>query len=321
MTRYLTGIQSSGQPHLGNVLGAILPAVEEIAAAPSKPYYFIADLHSLTTIDDAAVRRANTLSVASAWLAFGCTPDNTVIYRQSMIPDVCELSWYLSCFTPVGLLRRAHAFKDKSKGKNDPKAGLQFYPVLMAADILLYDATHVPVGKDQQEHLDIARDIARSMNHIYGHLFTIPEPVINSEIVVPGIDGTKMSKSKNNLISVFGSDEELKDAVMRIRTSSAGLGDPKDPDSCTVFKLYAMIETPDCVSVLRDAYLEGSVGYGQAKNMLFESLRDRFAEQRDNYRRLSRKPALVEDMLQAGESQARNAAKHKMEFVRDTLGF
>jgi tryptophanyl-tRNA synthetase len=298
MTRHLTGIQSSGQPHLGNILGAILPAV-----------------------DDAAVRRANTLSVASAWLAFGCTPDNTVIYRQSMIPDVCELSWYLSCFTPVGLLRRAHAFKEKSKGKSEPKAGLQFYPVLMAADILLYDATHVPVGKDQQEHLDITRDIARSMNHIYGPLFTIPEPVINSEIVVPGTDGTKMSKSKNNLISVFGSDEELKDAVVQIRTSSAGLDDPKDPDSCTVFKLYAMIEAQDCVSVLREAYLKGGMGYGHAKNMLFESLRDRFEEQRDNYRRLSSNPALVEDMLQAGESQARETAKHKMEFIRDTLGF
>jgi len=321
MTRFLTGIQSSGEPHLGNILGAIIPAIQRGAAQSSKPFYFIADMHSLTTINNAEVRLKNTHSVAAAWLAFGCDPSSTVLYRQSYIPEVCELSWYLSCFTATGLLRRAHAYNEKKKAGGKPKAGLMYYPVLMAADILLYDASHVPVGKDQKEHIDITRDIARSMNHIYGDLFTIPEAVITSQVMVPGTDGTKMSKSKNNVINLFATDKSLRKSVMAINTDSCGINDSKDPDNCTVYELYKLVASVDETSQLREDYIKGQIGYGQAKTKLFEKFCNEFGEARERYNEIIGNPMMLETYLEDGEKTAHKEAAEKLSQVRKVLGF
>ena len=321
MTRFLTGIQSSGEPHLGNILGAIIPATKSGIKQDTKPFYFIADMHSLTTIHDSEIRLKNTNSVAAAWLAFGSDPESTILYRQSYIPEVCELSWYLSCFTATGLLRRAHAYNEKKKAGGDPKAGLMYYPILMAADILLYDATHVPVGKDQKEHIDITRDIARSMNHIYGDLFTIPEAVITAAIMVPGIDGTKMSKSKNNVINLFATDKELRKMVMAIKTDSRGINDAKDPDSCTVFKLYSLVASLDEISELREDYINGQIGYGQAKTKLFDTYCTEFGDARERYHEIIANPNMLDAYLEEGEKVAREVAKEKLSTVRRVLGF
>ncbi len=321
MRRLLTGIQSSGKPHLGNIVGAIIPALEMAEAEKTTPFYFIADLHSQTTITDADERRLNTLSVAATWFAFGANKENTTLYRQSQIPQVCELSWYLSCFTATGLLTRAHAYREKVEAGQTPKAGLMFYPVLMAADILLYDATHVPVGKDQQEHIDITRDIAKSINHVYGETFVLPEAVITASRMLPGIDGKKMSKSRQNTIDIFASDMVLRKSIMKIVTDSAGVADKKAPEECSVFALYAAIANADQVESLRQAYLAGGMGYGEAKQKLFELMVECFGEARARYHQLMSNPDTIEELLWSGEQKARLIADTKLEAVRRAVGF
>lgn len=322
MARILTGIQSSGTPHLGNVLGAIIPAIELSKNEANESLFFIADLHSLTTIKDANVRAQNVNAVAAAWLAFGFDTDKNIFYRQSRIPEVCELMWYLNCITPYPMLANAHSFKDKSERLSDVNAGLFTYPVLMAADIILYDADIVPVGKDQLQHLEITRDIASSFNHQFGDTFVVPQAKIDEHIMtIPGIDGQKMSKSYNNFIDIFLPEKQLRKIVMSIITDSTPLEEPKDPDTCNVFALYRLLASPDEVSNLRERYLAGNFGYGHAKQALFETIRDKFSEERKTYQYYMENSAELNRKLEEGEEKARTIAQKTLSKVREKLGF
>lgn len=322
MARILTGIQSSGTPHLGNVLGAIIPAIELSKDDANESLFFIADLHSLTTIKDAKVRAQNVNAVAAAWLAFGFDTDKNIFYRQSRIPEVCELMWYLNCITPYPMLANAHSFKDKSEKLSDVNAGLFTYPVLMAADIILYDADIVPVGKDQLQHLEITRDIASSFNHQFGDTFIVPQPKIDENIMtIPGIDGQKMSKSYNNFIDIFLPEKQLRKVVMSIITDSTPLEEPKDPDTCNVFAIYRLLASPDEVSNLRERYLAGNFGYGHAKQALFETIRDKFSEERKTYQYYMENSAELNRKLEEGEEKARTIAQKTLAKVREKLGF
>ncbi len=320
--RILTGIQSSGKPHLGNALGAILPAIELAAQADTSAFYFVADMHSLTSLFDAEQRRQNTLSVAAAWIAFGFDAAKHHLYRQSMIPEVCELTWYLSCFTPYSLLEKSHSFKDKSDNLDSVNAGLFVYPILMAADILLYDAGLVPVGKDQKQHLEICRDIGRYFNNQYGEIFVIPEPLIREDVmIIPGTDGRKMSKSYNNFVDVFATPKEIEKQVMRIKTDSTPVEAPKNPDTCNVFALYSLLGTPAEVEALKAKYLAGGMGYGEAKKELLKLVLGNFEGPRQRFFELMAKPAELEEILREGETRVRDVAHRKLEAVRGVLGF
>lgn len=324
MARILTGIQSSGAPHLGNILGAILPALELSKQYPNEPsFFFIADFHSLTSIKDPQLIQENTFKVALAWLACGLNPEKDIFYRQSDVPEVTELTWYLLCFTPYGLLKKAHAFKEKSEKLQDVNAGLFTYPVLMAADILLYDAEIIPVGKDQKQHLEITRDIAQKINHHFQeNIFVIPEPLIREEVmVVPGIDGQKMSKSYHNTIDIFLPEKDLRKQIMRIVTDSTPLEAPKNPNNCTVFKLYSLLASPEQVNEMRENYLRGGYGYGQAKQALFEMILERFKEERKRYQELQNHPEEVERILRKGSEKAREVATKVLNRVRKAFGF
>jgi len=320
--RVLTGIQSSGSVHLGNIVGAIQPALKLGRDSNSTSYFFIADLHSLTTQFDGAGRLENVASVAAAWMAFGADSNHSILYRQSAITEVGELTWYLSCFTPYGLLGRAHSFKDKSDNLTDVNAGLFTYPVLMAADMLLYSATHVPVGKDQKQHIEITRDIARSFNHRYGDIFVLPQPVIDEKtMTLPGVDGRKMSKSYNNYIDIFATDKMLKKRIMQIVTDSKGRDEAKNPEDCNIFKIYQAIANQDEIAELASDYKAGSIGYGDAKTLLFQQLVKKFGDQREAYHRLIDDRDLMQEKLEAGEEIARNEARELIQKVRQTLGF
>lgn len=323
MARVLTGIQSSGRPHLGNILGAIVPAIELTKKDNNESFIFIADLHSLTTIKDGDMRKENTLAVAAAWLAFGLDISKTVFYRQSMIPEVTELTWYLSCFTPFPMLANAHSFKDKSDRLADVNAGLFTYPVLMAADILLYSANIVPVGKDQLQHLEMARDIASSFNHrMEEEILTIPEARISEEVmIIPGTDGQKMSKSYNNFIDIFLPEKLLKKNINSIVTDSTPLEEPKDPDTCNVFKLFSLIASAEQTLALRDKYLAGNFGYGHAKKEFLELILDKYAEERSLFDYYMSNPDELEARLSEGEAKARIEAGHILGKVRKKLGF
>jgi tryptophanyl-tRNA synthetase len=323
MKRILTGIQSSGKPHLGNVLGAILPAVELSKQADNECFFFIADLHSLTTIKDAEERKNNVYSVAAAWLAFGFDTGSNFFYRQSRIPEVCELTWYTSCFMPFSRLSLAHSFKDKSDRLEDVNAGLFLYPVLMSSDILLYDAEVVPVGRDQKQHLEITRELARRINHHYNtELFIIPEIKLNEKVmVIPGTDGQKMSKSYNNYIDIFKPKKQLKKEVMKIITDAKALEDPKDPDTCNVFKLYATVASEEQVEEMAANYRAGNYGYGHAKTALFELLWTKFEKEREKYDYYMNNLEEVDKLLSAGEERARETAVKVLNRVRNTLGF
>ncbi|MDT7942050.1 MAG: tryptophan--tRNA ligase [Bacteroidota bacterium] len=321
MSRVLTGIQSSGKPHLGNILGAILPAIE-LANAQSEPaYFFIADLHALTTVRNRDLLRENTYAVAASWIACGLDTERHVFFRQSEVPEVCELAWYLGCLTPYPMLANAHSFKEKSNNLAEVSAGLFTYPVLMAADILLYQAELVPVGKDQKQHLEITRDLAGAFNRTYGETFKLPEPVFKEEVMVlPGIDGRKMSKSYNNTIDPFAEPAALQKRIRQIVTDSTPLEAPKDPDKCTVFKLYSVVAPTEAVEELRRRYLEGGIGYGQAKQMLFEVLETRFARERERYRELMSDKGQLEVILRRGAEKAREVAAQTLRLVRERVG-
>lgn len=323
MSRILTGIQSTNVPHLGNILGAILPAIELSRKPGNESLFFIADLHSLTAIKDAAFIIESTKAVAAAWLAFGFDTEKNTFYRQSRVPEVCELTWYLNCFSPFPMLANAHSFKDKSSRLSDVNAGLFTYPVLMAADIILYDADFVPVGKDQVQHLEIARDIAQTFNtRMQQEIFVLPEALTDDRVmVVPGTDGQKMSKSYNNFINIFLPEKELKKVVMSIVTDSTPLEEPKDPDTCNVFKLYRLLGNENQVADLRGKYLGGNFGYGHAKTALLELILEKFAEPRRIFSELMNDPARLESELQRGERRASEMARSKLETVRKTLGF
>jgi tryptophanyl-tRNA synthetase len=322
MSRILTGIQSSGRPHLGNLLGAIIPAIKLSKLPGNESFFFIADLHSLTTIKDAQQRIDNVNAVAAAWLAFGFDLEKNLLYRQSRIPEVCELAWYLSCHTPFPMLANAHSFKDKSDRLSDVNAGLFTYPVLMTADIILYDAHFVPVGKDQKQHLEMARDIASSFNTLYGETFVVPEAKIEENVMtVPGTDGQKMSKSYGNIIDIFLPDKELKKQIGLIITDSTPLEAPKNPDTDNVFAIYKLIATSEQTEILRQKYLAGNFGYGHAKQALFELIISKYAIEREAFNfYISNLPEL-EKKLQHSEVKATAIAREVIGKVRKKLGF
>jgi tryptophanyl-tRNA synthetase len=323
MKRILTGIQSTNVPHLGNILGAIIPAIELSKNPNSESLLFIADMHTLTSVKDAAFIKQSTLSVAATWLAFGVNTNKTVFYRQSRVPQVTELTWYLNCFTPYPMLANAHSFKDKSNRLSDINAGLFIYPVLMAADILLYDAHKVPVGKDQIQHLEITADIARSFNHKVGKdIFVIPEALTDNRVmIVPGTDGQKMSKSYNNFINLFLPEKDLKKVINNIITDSKGLEEPKNPDTDTIFKLYALLGSETQTNIMRENYLKGGFGYGHAKTALFELILDKYSEQRKTYNHLMANSNLLEKELAIGEEKASKLANEKLMRIREAVGY
>jgi len=322
MARILTGVQSTGTPHLGNILGAILPAISLANSAENDSYLFIADMHSLTQIKDGATLRANTFSTAATWLAFGLDVDKTVFYRQSDVPEVTELSWYLSCLFPYQRLTLAHSFKDKADRLEDVNAGLFTYPMLMAADILLYDAEQVPVGKDQLQHLEMTRDVAQRFHNKYGETFVLPEATVNeSTMYIPGTDGQKMSKSKGNLIDIFAPEKELKKQVMGILSDSKSLEEPKDPLTDTTFALYKCLAPQDEIEAMSANYLAGNYGYGHAKKALLELILQTFQEPREKYEYLHAHPQEVEDALQQGAEKARKTAQAVLQRVREKVGF
>lgn len=322
MARILTGIQSSGRPHLGNLLGAIIPAIELSKKQENESLYFIADLHSLTTIKDPEERKNNTSATAAAWLAFGLDTEKNLLYRQSRIPLVCELTWYLNCLTPFPMLTNAHSFKEKADKLADVNAGLFIYPVLMAADILLYDANYVPVGKDQKQHLEMTRDIAKSFNHNYGDTFVVPEVLIDPKVmVIPGTDGQKMSKSYGNTIDIFLPEKELKKEIMSIITDNTSLEEPKNPDTCTVFALYSLLATKDQTSEMRGNYKRGNYGYGQAKSELFELIINNFSQERQQFDHYLDHPELIDEKLKDGEERATAIAMKVLARVKDKLGY
>lgn len=324
MARYLTGIQATGRPHLGNLLGAIIPAIKFSQASDEAALYFIADMHSLTTIRDAETLRHNTYSVAASWLAFGFDTDKHIFYRQSDVPMVTELTWYLNCFTPFPMLANAHSFKDKSsrRGLSDVNAGLFTYPVLMAADILMYDANFVPVGKDQIQHLEITRDIASAFNHIYGDTFVLPEAKVDESVMtVPGINGEKMSKSYGNIIDIFVADKPLRKTIMSIVTDSTPLEEPKNPDDDTTFKLYSLLASPEEVEKMRQNYEAGGYGYGHAKQALYELIVSKYAKEREVFNYYMNNLPELDKKLQLGAEKARDIAAPVLQRVRQKLGY
>ena len=323
MARILTGIQSTGIQHLGNVLGAIRPAIAMSKAPGNDAFLFIADLHSFTTQRAPLVLRENTYAAAAAWLACGLDVNATTFYRQSDVPEVTELTWYLGCLAPFPMLANAHSFKDKSDRLSAVNAGLFFYPVLMAADILLYDAHYVPVGKDQVQHLEITRDIAGAFNRTYGEdTFVVPEAKVDAQVmVVPGTDGQKMSKSYGNMINVFADEKELKKQVMSIVSDSKSLEEPKDPSTDNTFRLYALVASPDQVETMRRNYLGGNYGYGHAKKELLAVLIDGFAKERATFQALLNDKAELDKQLHIGAEKARRIATTVLERVRERVGY
>ncbi|AXE17054.1 tryptophan--tRNA ligase [Runella rosea] len=323
MSRILTGIQSSGKPHLGNILGAILPAIQLSEQTGNESFLFIADLHSLTTLKDANTLKDNIRAVAAAWLACGLDTQKVVFYRQSRVAAYhTELTWYLSCITPYPMLANAHSFKDKADRLADVNAGLFVYPVLMAADILLYDAHFVPVGKDQKQHLEMTRDMAENFNRTYGETFVVPEARIDERMmVIPGIDGQKMSKSYGNYIDIFLPEKELQKITKKIISDSTPLEAPKDPENDITFKLFSLIASESDIETMRQNYLKGGYGYGHAKQALFEALNSRFGKERElfNYY-YHENPAALEQKLQEGEEKARAVAAKKIADVREKIG-
>lgn len=322
MAKILTGVQSTGTPHLGNLLGAIIPAIEMAAKPENESFLFIADLHSVTQIKDGKTLRENTYSVAAAWLACGLDVNKVTFYRQSDVPQTAELSWYLSCFFPFQRLTLAHSFKDKADRLEDVNAGLFTYPMLMAADILLYDANFVPVGKDQLQHLEITRDVAARFNHQMGETFVLPEAKIEENImIIPGTDGEKMSKSRNNFINIFLDDKALRKQVMAIVTDSTPLEAPKNPDTCNAFALYKLLATPEQTEAMRANYSGGNYGYGHAKQALFELIVEKFQTEREKYNYYINNLDELDRLLKIGAEKAHQVAGGVLARVREKLGY
>ncbi|MGG7033894.1 MAG: tryptophan--tRNA ligase [Flavobacterium sp.] len=324
MSKILTGVQSTGTPHLGNLLGAIIPAIELANKPENESFLFIADLHSVTQIKNGETLRQNTYSTAAAWLACGLDINKITFYRQSDVPQTAELSWYLSCFFPFQRLTLAHSFKDKSDRLDDVNAGLFSYPMLMAADILLYDAEFVPVGKDQLQHIEITRDVASRFNHQMGETFVLPESFIQEETkYVPGTNGGKMSKSANNIINIFLDDKALRKQVMSIETDSTPLEEPKNTETCKIFAIYKLLATEDQLAELAEKYKNPNrdFGYGHAKQMLFELITEKFKTEREKYNYYMNNKSEVDKALELGAQKARKVADAVLQRVRHKLGF
>ncbi len=322
MSRILTGVQSTGTPHLGNLLGAILPAIEMANQPENESFLFIADMHSLTQIKDGAQLRENTYSTAATWLASGIDITKTVFYRQSDIPEVTELSWYLSCFFPYQRLTLAHSFKDKADRLQDVNSGLFSYPMLMAADILLYDAEIIPVGKDQLQHLEMTRDVANRLNNIVGETLVPPQAKINENTqLIPGTDGEKMSKSRDNVINIFLPDKKLRKQIMKIQTDSKQLEEPKDPDTDNVFAIYKLLASETQIAEMRANYEGGNYGYGHAKQALYELIIAKFADVRAKYNHYMENKNEIDQALTIGAEKARMVAQDVLKRVRAKVGF
>lgn len=322
MSRILTGVQSTGTPHLGNLLGAIIPAIEMSKNSKEESFLFIADMHSLTQIKDGKALKQNTYSTAATWLAFGLDVDKMVFYRQSDVPQVTELTWYLSCFYPYQRLTLAHSFKDKSDRLQDVNSGLFGYPMLMAADILLYDAKVVPVGKDQLQHLEMARDVANRFNSQMGDTLIPPEAKVQENTMyVPGTDGEKMSKSKGNIIDIFLADKQLRKQIMKIKTDSTPLEEPKNPDTCNLFALYKLIASESQIIEMRSNYEGGNYGYGHAKQAFFELLIDKYSKERELYHHYMNHLNEIDEALEIGAKKASKVANEVLQRVRRKLGY
>jgi tryptophanyl-tRNA synthetase len=322
MSRILTGVQSTGTPHLGNLLGAILPAIEMANNPKNEAFLFIADMHSLTQIKDGNELRENTYSTAATWLACGLDINKTVFYRQSDIPQVTELSWYLSCYFPYQRLTLAHSFKDKADRLADVNSGLFSYPMLMAADILLYDAEIVPVGKDQLQHLEMARDVANRVNNVIGETLIAPEAKIQEHTkLVPGTDGEKMSKSRNNIINIFLADKKLRKQIMGIKTDSTPLEEPKNPDTDNVFSLYKLLASNEQIAEMRANYEGGNYGYGHAKQALYELIIEKFSTVRERYNHFMNNKHEIDDALSIGAEKATTVANKVLKRIRAKIGY
>jgi tryptophanyl-tRNA synthetase len=322
MSRILTGIQSTGTPHLGNILGAILPAIKLAQEPENESFLFIADMHSLTQIKKVEQLRENTYATAATWLAFGLNTQKTVFYRQSDVPEVTELMWYLLCFYPYQRMTLAHSFKDKADRLEDVNGGLFTYPILMAADILLYDADIVPVGKDQKQHIEMTRDVANRFNLKFADTFVIPEEKIQDDtMLIPGTDGEKMSKSRGNTIDIFLPEKELKKQVMSILSDSTPLEDPKNPDTCHIFAIYQLLASSQQVEEMRHKYLAGNYGYGHAKKELLTLILDNFKEERAKFQHLMSNKKEIDVALEIGAQKAREIAKNVLQRVRNNVGY
>lgn len=324
MSKILTGVQSTGTPHLGNLLGAIIPAIKLSENPANESFLFIADLHSITQIKDGKTLRENTYSTAAAWLACGLDVNKVVFYRQSDVPQTAELSWYLSCFFPFQRLTLAHSFKDKSDRLEDVNAGLFSYPMLMAADILLYDANIVPVGKDQLQHLEITRDVASRFNHQMGETFVIPEAKIQEETMyIPGTDGHKMSKSRGNIINIFLDDKALRKQIMSIETDSTPLEEPKNTETCNIFAIYKLLANENQLQLLTEKYENKNqdFGYGHAKQLLYELVVENFKTEREKYTYYINNLSEIDELLKIGAQKATQVANGVLDRVREKLGF
>ncbi|MFO7913061.1 MAG: tryptophan--tRNA ligase [Desulfotignum sp.] len=326
---FLTGITTSGTPHLGNFVGAIRPAVASSKNPDLTSYYFLADYHSLIKNHDPEKRQASALQIAAAWIALGLDHDNCVFYRQSDIPEIPELTWILTCLTAKGLMNRAHAYKAKVQeneiaGNKDPDQsitmGLFSYPILMAADILMFNARKVPVGKDQVQHLEMTRDIAARFNHVYEKLFVLPEVVVDDNTaVLSGLDGRKMSKSYNNFIPLFDTEKRLRKMIMKIQTNSLGPEEPKDPDTCTLFSIYRAFATREQTAAMAERYRAG-IAWGVMKQELFEYINTILAEPRQRYNELIKNPGDIEDILAKGADKARGFSVPFLKKIRSAIG-
>ncbi len=322
MARILTGIQSTGVPHLGNILGAIAPAIKMAQDPKNESFLFIADMHSLTQIKNGHELRNNTYATAATWLAFGLDIDKTVFYRQSDVPQVTELAWYLSCFFPYQRLTLAHSFKDKADRLEDVNAGLFNYPMLMAADILLYDANIVPVGKDQLQHIEMTRDVASRFHAQLGDTFVVPEGKVQEDTMyIPGTDGQKMSKSKGNLINIFQPDKKLRKQIMGIKTDSTPMEDPKDPDTDNVFALYKILANPEQITEMRSNYEGGNYGYGHAKQALFEVILEKYNPARERFDYYMNHLDEIDHALEIGAEKAKKVANEVLKRVRGKVGY
>lgn len=320
--RVLTGLQSTGTPHLGNILGAIQPAIDMANIAENESFLFIADLHSLTQIKDAQILKQNTYETAASWLALGLNPEKSVFYRQSDVPQVTELTWYLLNYFPFQRLTLAHSFKDKADRLEDVNAGLFSYPILMAADILMYDAQIVPVGKDQLQHIEITRDVASRFNHQMGETFVIPEGKTQKETMyIPGTDGNKMSKSRGNFINIFLPEKQLRKQVMSIETDSTPLEEPKDFNSCNVYSLFKLLANSEQRTEMENNYRNGGYGYGHAKQALFELILNYFSEARIKFDYLLENKNEIDSALEIGAEKANKIANETLNRVREKLGY
>ena len=322
MARILTGIQSTGTPHLGNILGAILPAIKLSENSDNESYLFIANLHTLTQIKNAEELRHNTYSVAATWLAFGLDIEKTVFYRQSDIPQVTELAWYLNCFFPFKRMQLAHGFKDKADRLEDVNSGLFMYPMLMAADILLYDAEIIPVGKDQLQHIEFTRDVASRFHAKMGEAFVLPEEKLQENtMLIPGTDGEKMSKSRDNFINIFLPEKQLRKKIMSIETDSTPLEEPKDWSTCNCFAIYSLLANEEQIATMKANYENGNYGYGHAKQALYELILTTFEAQRERYNFYMQNLDKIDEALAIGAEKAKNVADNVLARVREKVGY